>query len=119
MRLSTTDKQTKGTCIHTLLFFQRTVVTAIEKKIDERLERLALSSENLTQNFRNVVEFKDESLPRLGSRVVRGPQWKWGNQDSGGPGTVINHTEGDDEDKSEVYICHNVYNEMNSILMLT
>ncbi|XP_071117347.1 uncharacterized protein [Haliotis cracherodii] len=81
-----------------------TVVTAIEKKIDERLERLALSSENLTQNFRNVVEFKDESLPRLGSRVVRGPQWKWGNQDSGGPGTVINHTEGDDEDKKLVWV---------------
>ncbi|XP_067666488.1 uncharacterized protein [Haliotis asinina] len=32
-----------------------------------------------------------DNLPPLGSRVVRGPDWRWGNQDSQGPGTVINH----------------------------
>jgi E3 ubiquitin-protein ligase HERC2 len=31
-----------------------------------------------------------ETLARLrvGSRVVRGADWKWGDQDGGGPGTV-------------------------------
>ncbi|XP_046572298.1 uncharacterized protein LOC124280413 [Haliotis rubra] len=83
---------------------KETVVTAIEEKIEQRLASHAFSTEILTQNFRNVVEFKDESLPRLGSRVVRGPQWKWGNQDSQGPGTVINHTEGDDDDKKLLWV---------------
>ncbi|XP_046572271.1 uncharacterized protein LOC124280404 isoform X2 [Haliotis rubra] len=32
-----------------------------------------------------------DNLPPLGSRVVRGPDWMWGDQDSQGPGTVINH----------------------------
>ena len=27
----------------------------------------------------------------LGTRVVRGPDWQWGNQDSGLPGTVVQH----------------------------
>ncbi|XP_071117450.1 uncharacterized protein [Haliotis cracherodii] len=33
----------------------------------------------------------NENLPPLGSRVVRGPDWMWDNQDSGLPGTVYNH----------------------------
>ncbi|XP_067666515.1 uncharacterized protein [Haliotis asinina] len=34
-----------------------------------------------------------ENLPPLGSRVVRGPDWMWDNQDSELPGTVYNHGE--------------------------
>ena len=26
---------------------------------------------------------------QVGARVKRGPDWKWGNQDGGGPGTVV------------------------------
>ncbi|XP_046568677.1 uncharacterized protein LOC124277072 isoform X1 [Haliotis rubra] len=40
-------------------------------------------------NFQNVHE--DPELPPLGSRVVRGPDWLWGNQDTEAPGTIFNH----------------------------
>lgn len=30
-------------------------------------------------------------MPTLGSRVRRGRDWNWGNQDTLGPGTVIGH----------------------------
>ncbi|XP_061173381.1 uncharacterized protein LOC133182549 [Saccostrea echinata] len=36
-------------------------------------------------------ELKESDLPSLGARVRRGPDWKWGNQDENGPGTVIGH----------------------------
>lgn len=26
---------------------------------------------------------------KIGTRVVRGPDWKWGDQDSGGEGRII------------------------------
>ncbi|XP_067666498.1 uncharacterized protein [Haliotis asinina] len=42
-----------------------------------------------TDDFSNVIECGN--LPPLGTRVERGPDWKWGNQDADGPGTVINH----------------------------
>ncbi len=41
-------------------------------------------------SFYNVWEEPD--LPPLGSRVIRGPDWQWGNQDTEGPGTVFNHS---------------------------
>ncbi|XP_052281705.1 uncharacterized protein LOC127879103 isoform X2 [Dreissena polymorpha] len=34
----------------------------------------------------------DPTLPRLGTRVRRGSDWMWNNQDSGGPGTVVGHS---------------------------
>ncbi|XP_061194921.1 uncharacterized protein LOC133203068 [Saccostrea echinata] len=36
-----------------------------------------------------VLEKKDPCMPDLGSRVKRGPDWMWENQDGYGPGTVI------------------------------
>ncbi|KAK7482638.1 hypothetical protein BaRGS_00026137 [Batillaria attramentaria] len=46
-------------------------------------------------DFDNVFEDKElvesGSLPPLGTRVVRGKDWKWNNQDTEGPGTVIQH----------------------------
>ncbi|XP_052243728.1 uncharacterized protein LOC127853334 [Dreissena polymorpha] len=32
-----------------------------------------------------------QTLPIIGSRVRRGPDWKWDNQDSNGVGTVVGH----------------------------
>lgn len=32
-------------------------------------------------------------LPRLGSRVRRGPDWEYSNQDSEGPGTIVGHVD--------------------------
>ena len=31
-------------------------------------------------------------MPNVGTRVRRGPDWKWQNQDSGGSGTVTGHS---------------------------
>ena len=32
-------------------------------------------------------------MPHVGTRVRRGPDWKWKNQDGRGPGTVVGHSE--------------------------
>ena len=32
-------------------------------------------------------------MPHIGTRVRRGPDWKWKNQDGRGPGTVVGHSE--------------------------
>ncbi|XP_067666525.1 uncharacterized protein [Haliotis asinina] len=42
-----------------------------------------------TDVFDNVYE--SEGLPILGSRVMRGVDWKWDDQDMEGPGTITNH----------------------------
>ncbi|XP_062596398.1 uncharacterized protein LOC134257818, partial [Saccostrea cucullata] len=34
----------------------------------------------------------DSGMPPVGSRVKRGPDWKWKNQDQNGPGTVVSHS---------------------------
>ena len=31
-------------------------------------------------------------MPNIGTRVRRGPDWKWQNQDGGGSGTVTGHS---------------------------
>ncbi|XP_061164730.1 uncharacterized protein LOC133173723 [Saccostrea echinata] len=38
-----------------------------------------------------AFEERDRRMPPLGSRVKRGRDWKWNNQDSFGPGTVTGH----------------------------
>ncbi|XP_062586126.1 uncharacterized protein LOC134247759 isoform X2 [Saccostrea cucullata] len=35
---------------------------------------------------------RDPCLPNIGTRVTRGPDWHWSDQDSHGPGTVIGHS---------------------------
>ena len=47
----------------------------------EKKSELGMFSEGVMSGHR---------LP-LGTRVVRGPDWQWGNQDSGLPGTVVQH----------------------------
>ena len=44
-------------------------------------------------DFMMYIESDSKDLPRIGSRVRRGPDWDWENQDSKGPGTVIGHDE--------------------------
>lgn len=50
-------------------------------------------------DFDNVYEdeekVKNKVLPPLGTRVRRGPDWRWKNQDTDGPGTVIHHNKDD------------------------
>lgn len=46
------------------------------------------------QNDYHVKELPDLQLPPLGTRVRRGPDWNdTDNQDSNGPGTVVNHND--------------------------
>ncbi|XP_048737688.2 uncharacterized protein LOC125652501 isoform X2 [Ostrea edulis] len=35
----------------------------------------------------------NSQMPPVGTRVRRGPDWRWGNQDQYGPGTVVSHSE--------------------------
>ena len=49
-----------------------------------------------------LEKVKSRELLRLGTRVVRGPDWKWKNQDTDGPGTVIQHSKNDSEDQHNV-----------------
>jgi len=34
-------------------------------------------------------ESTSSAMPKVGSRVRRGPDWKWNDQDGEGPGTII------------------------------
>ena len=34
---------------------------------------------------------KYSTVPKLGTRVRRGPHWSYQNQDSEGPGTIVGH----------------------------
>jgi hypothetical protein len=43
------------------------------------------------ENYQDV----DSQMPPLGTRVKRGPHWKWQNQDAEGIGTVVGYTTGD------------------------
>ncbi|XP_061192849.1 uncharacterized protein LOC133201061 [Saccostrea echinata] len=59
-------------------------------------------------------------LPCLGTRVKRGPHWRWGDQDSNGPGTVIGHSldgrlmvEWDTGEKN--YYCHDIARNINEV----
>lgn len=45
-------------------------------------------------SFMSNRELEGSHLPPLGSRVRRGPDWKYNNQDQGGPGTVVGHDGG-------------------------
>lgn len=39
----------------------------------------------------DMFKERNPTMPCLGSRVRRGRDWKWDNQDNMGPGTVIGH----------------------------
>ncbi|OWF52702.1 uncharacterized protein LOC110447412 isoform X2 [Mizuhopecten yessoensis] len=39
----------------------------------------------------DVMEEVNTYMPCIGTRVRRGPNWHWGNQDCEGPGTVVGH----------------------------
>ncbi|XP_046350621.2 uncharacterized protein LOC124131401 [Haliotis rufescens] len=63
---------------------KRDIVVAVNEKIKTH------KSEGKPDDFEDIYE--DVKLfPPLGSRVIRGPDWMWKNQDTEGPGTIINH----------------------------
>ncbi|XP_056021589.1 uncharacterized protein LOC125652124 isoform X9 [Ostrea edulis] len=40
----------------------------------------------------HAYKLRDPRMPSLGTRVRRGPDWKWGNQDRYEPGTVVGYS---------------------------
>ena len=48
----------------------------------------SLSQDNDNEQY---LESKNSNLPTVGTRVRRGPNWHWQEQDAHGPGTVIGH----------------------------
>lgn len=56
--------------------------------------------------FLATGKVKNGELLALGTRVVRGPDWKWKNQDTEGPGTVIQHSKNDSEYMRSESVCH-------------
>ncbi|XP_071117058.1 uncharacterized protein [Haliotis cracherodii] len=65
---------------------------AIIQEVKVKLERNDTNDvDDDPDGYDKIKELKD--LPSLGSRVIRGPDWKYQDQDVGGPGTVINHAD--------------------------
>ncbi|XP_067666489.1 uncharacterized protein [Haliotis asinina] len=66
----------------------------IIQRVKEKLEtKEECTVDDDPEGFDIIKEVKD--LPPLGSRVIRGPDWKYQNQDLNGPGTIINHADDD------------------------
>jgi len=47
--------------------------------------------EKLSSSKNMYKESTNSDFPTIGSRVRRGPDWKWQQQDGEGPGTIIGH----------------------------
>jgi hypothetical protein len=61
----------------------RSIQERFKRHIEERAEIV---------DGRNMYEEKTSTtLPEIGCRVRRGPDWQFNNQDGNGPGTVIGH----------------------------
>ncbi|XP_046572313.1 uncharacterized protein LOC124280419 [Haliotis rubra] len=72
----------------------------LDLRYDDKIQVATLVHNILNKgvlNIKSLDRFDNinikENLPPLGSRVERGPDWMWDNQDSGLPGTVYNHGE--------------------------
>lgn len=62
-------------------------------------ERPELPRWSHTRNVDSITFEEQSGLPSIGSRVVRGKDWKWEDQDGGGPGTIVGH-----KDKGIAYV---------------
>ncbi|KAH3835572.1 hypothetical protein DPMN_108926 [Dreissena polymorpha] len=62
---------------------------------DIRVESMARLGQREEMNNAAYFENKNEAFPVIGSRVRRGPDWMFDNQDNAGPGTVVGHSEND------------------------
>ncbi|XP_053403708.1 uncharacterized protein LOC123554779 isoform X2 [Mercenaria mercenaria] len=67
------------------------------RNIQERGKR-HFDEQAATPDERNMYgEIKSKQLPSVGSRVRRGPDWHYQNQDKNGPGTLIGQCENDQQ----------------------
>ncbi|XP_071117092.1 uncharacterized protein [Haliotis cracherodii] len=93
MRGRDTDSENVQSEMETIIDALGDTLTTSEKEEISTLVKINIH--NVTDDLGALDSFDNmttrDDVPPLGSRVVRGPDWKWGNQDSEGPGTVINH----------------------------
>lgn len=61
----------------------------------ELQDGIKVASEQSLKRFSDIIyqESRNNSFPPVGTRVRRGPDWKYGNQDSERVGTIIGHAE--------------------------
>ncbi|XP_046572268.1 uncharacterized protein LOC124280402 isoform X2 [Haliotis rubra] len=92
------DKRMDSAMFEDLRSRQLTIQLSPDTKQDEMEDVRDLTQEHLYKvaivygskySFANIYEAP--SLPSLGTRVVRSQDWVWGNQDTEGAGTIINH----------------------------
>ncbi|XP_078314482.1 uncharacterized protein LOC111131493 isoform X2 [Crassostrea virginica] len=70
-----------------------------EKDLDDVCE--IIEKKSIYRSLSNIMEEENEkefqerdlNMPHVGTRVRRGPDWQWKNQDGRGPGTVVGHSE--------------------------
>lgn len=48
--------------------------------------------DEISSEVNDAYEERDPRMPSLGSRVIRGRDWEYPNQDNFGTGTVIGHS---------------------------
>jgi hypothetical protein len=61
------------------------------RNIQERLKRHIEKRAEIVDCIHMYEEKTSTTLPEIGCRVRRGPNWRYNNQDGNGPGTVIGH----------------------------
>ncbi|XP_070574611.1 uncharacterized protein [Ptychodera flava] len=74
-------------------FFQQ-MGQAVEEEELQGLFTLLLAMLILSDDDEDDDDLELEGYPTLGARVRRGRDWKWGNQDGNGVGTVVKHKRG-------------------------
>ncbi|XP_025076928.1 uncharacterized protein LOC112553731 [Pomacea canaliculata] len=89
---------------------QRTVLEIVMKLKDKPPEEEEPEADSFGNLYEDKEKVKTGELLPLGTRVVRGPDWKWKNQDTDGAGTVIQH----DKENNWIYVkwdngTHNAY----------
>ena len=78
---------------------------------DIRMESLWRTQMNQEHSDQKILyhESSSTTLPKIGSRVRRGPDWCKNDQDGNGPGTVVGHSE---EGKHCLHLCFSTFNNL-------
>ncbi|XP_060080543.1 uncharacterized protein LOC132559928 [Ylistrum balloti] len=69
----------------------RSMLTDVKDADIEEMMLILLETDNLSSCKTQEDEIVDPQMPLMGSRVRRGKDWMWGDQDLSGPGTITGH----------------------------
>lgn len=75
---------------HAFYFFKNDVCEIIEKRHAYRSSRCI--EKEIEEEQEQEFQEKYAHMPNVGTRVRRGRDWKWKNQDAQGAGTVTGHS---------------------------